>query len=46
MQYIIGGGDNALIHIWDVLTGTCVRTLSDQIVADRGTIRGLKVYIS
>nr|CAD2203667.1 unnamed protein product [Meloidogyne enterolobii] len=41
-NYIIGGGDNALIHIWDVLTGTCVRTLSDQIVADRGTIRGLK----
>ncbi|CAK5073082.1 unnamed protein product [Meloidogyne enterolobii] len=41
-NYIIGGGDNALIHIWDVLTGTCVRTFSDQIVADRGTIRGLK----
>jgi WD40 repeat protein len=44
-NYIIGGGEDKCIRIWDVLTGNCVRTLADPIIADRGEIRGIRVYI-
>lgn len=41
-NYVIGGGDEKCIRVWDVLTGACVRTLSDPVIAHRGGVRGLR----
>lgn len=42
-NYVIGGGEDKCIRVWDVLSGTCVRTFVDPTIADRGPIRGLRV---
>ncbi|KHN77937.1 Transcription initiation factor TFIID subunit 5 [Toxocara canis] len=38
-NYIVGGSDDRYVRVWDVLSGTCVRTFSSH----KGPIRAVKV---
>jgi transcription initiation factor TFIID subunit 5 len=41
-NYITGGSIDNVIRVWDVLSGTCVRSFTGH----RGPIRGLKVIVA
>ena len=38
-NYIVGGSDDRYVRVWDVLSGTCVRTFSGH----KGSVRSVKV---